>query len=532
MNKIVAGALTLVFVLPAAAAEKFDAEARAKAVVPFLDELTFAVVHLDLSRIDVNALAAKDYLFELSGLGPEEIEEPKRELRTSLAAFTKAGGKDLYWVFSLADLPNAPFVVVPLPAGADPQVLRREMEHNKLFLGQRFETVGRAIVGGQEDTLKRVRSLKPTLRPKLSSVPGVEGPAIAWSEEFPPRPELAKAFAAAGDTTAQIVVLPTADMRRTFEEIVPTLPPELGGGPSKPFTRGFQWGVLGVDAPPKMGLRLMIQSPSPKAAKGLQDLLAGIFKGIGQQKEVRQALPEFDKVAALFTPKVVDDRLILSLDDRQLTTVLQPLLVRVRADAARTRSSNNLRQLVLALHNYNDTHKAFPAQANFDRQGKPLLSWRVHILPYIEQEALYKEFHLDEPWDSEHNKKLIARMPAVYRSPLSRGVGAAKTTYLAPVGAQTMFTGGPKGLTIADVTDGTSNTIFLIEADDDHAVIWTKPEDLKYDPKQASAGLRNSEGTFQAAFVDGSVHLLPATIDAKTLQALFTRNGGEVVKVP
>jgi hypothetical protein len=527
MNKILAGALALLVVLPAAAAKKFDPDARARAVAPFLDEQTVGVVHVDLTGIDVDALAARGYLIELAGLEPKGIERPKRELRHWLAALIKAGGRDLYVVCSLADLPNQPpFVVAPVPAGADAQVLRREMEHNKLFRGLRFDTLthfipvlgdpdkgglghfDQAVVGGGESTLKRLRTLQPT-----------------------PRPELVQAFAAAGDTTAQVLVLPTADMRRILEELLPTLPPEVGTTPITTFTRGFQWAALGVDAPPKGALRLVIQSPDPVAAQALRVLLVRIRSAV-RQTVVRQARPEFDKVAALLTPKVAGDRLILSLEDQPFTAAVQPLLVRQRAAAARARSGNNLHQIVLAMHNYHDTHKAFPAVANFDRQGKSLLSWRVHLLPYLGQQALYKEFHLDEPWDSEHNRKLIARMPAVHRSPLCRMTRAGTTTYLAPVGAQTMFTGGPKGVTIADVTDGTSNTIFLVEADDDHAVIWTKPDDLKHDPNQPAAGLRNYEGMLLAAFVDVSVHQLPATIDAKALQALFTRNGGEVVPVP
>jgi hypothetical protein len=511
MNKILAVALTLVLVLPAAAAEQFDPNARAEAVGPFLDEQTVAVAHVDLTRIDVDALATKGYLAALPGLESKDIEESKHELRGALAALIKAGGRDLYVVFSLADLPNKPFVIVPRPSEADAQAARREVEHNKLFPGARLARMDRAVVVGEEGTLNRLRTLQAT-----------------------PRPELAPAFAAAGDTTAQVLVLPTADMRRVIEELLPTLPPEVGSTPTTTFTRGFQWAALSVDLSPEVALQLVIQSPDPKAAERLRYLLVRIRKAVGQLKEVRQDLPEFDQVAALLTPQVTDDRLILSLNDQQLTTAVQPLLVRARATARRAQSVNNLKQIALAMHVYHssDTHKAFPAVANFDTQGKPLLSWRVHLLPYIEQEALYKEFHLDEPWDSEHNKKLIARMPAVYRSPLSAVAGAGKTTYLAPVGAAIMFTGGPKGLTIADVTDGTSNTIFLVEADDNHALIWTRPDDLKHDPKQPAAGLRNYEGRFLAGFVDGSVHLLPATIDEKTLQSLFTRNGGEVVQVP
>jgi hypothetical protein len=80
----------------------------------------------------------------------------------------------------------------------------------------------------------------------------------------------------------------------------------------------------------------------------------------------------------------------------------------------RLRVRRQLRQIALALHNYHDAVGTFPPPASSSRDGKPLLSWRVLILPYLEQDALYREFHLDEPWDSPHNKRLIDRMPAIY----------------------------------------------------------------------------------------------------------------------
>jgi hypothetical protein len=195
---------------------------------------------------------------------------------------------------------------------------------------------------------------------------------------------------------------------------------------------------------------------------------------------------------------------------------------------------NNLRQLVLAMHNYHDTYGRFPANAKFDKAGKkPLLSWRVLLLPFVEQQALYNEFHLDEPWDSEHNKKLIARMPAVYRCPSLKLQQPGRTSYLAPVHRDTMFTGKPEGLRITDALDGTSNTILIVESDDEHAAIWTKPDDLKYDPKQPLTGLVGHHGErIVLALADGSVHILDKNIDPKTLTALFTRAGGEVVDLP
>src|SRR5205823_6071723 len=101
----------------------------------------------------------------------------------------------------------------------------------------------------------------------------------------------------------------------------------------------------------------------------------------------------------------------------------------VRLAAARTTSVNNLKQIGLAAHIFHDKYNAFPAGV-FDASGKKVgLSWRVAILPFIEQDALYREFKLDEPWDSDHNKKLIAKMPKVFAPPAGEKVAAGYTYY-------------------------------------------------------------------------------------------------------
>lgn len=202
------------------------------------------------------------------------------------------------------------------------------------------------------------------------------------------------------------------------------------------------------------------------------------------------------------------------------------------ATLADVRCVNNLRQIGLAMHNYHDTYGRFPPSATLDREGKPLLSWRVQLLPFLEQASLYKEFRLDEPWDSEHNNKLIVRMPAVYRCPAHRNLPAGKTACVVPVGKDTMFTGTGQGTRIVDAVDGTSNTVLIVEADSENAAIWTKPEELVYDGNKPAAKLsRQHHGYLPALFVDGSVHFLRESIDKGTLRALFTRAGGEVVSL-
>jgi len=202
--------------------------------------------------------------------------------------------------------------------------------------------------------------------------------------------------------------------------------------------------------------------------------------------------------------------------------------VRPRA-AAQMESANNLKQIVLAMLNYHTDKGNFPSATGAGNDGKPLLSWRVQLLPYMEQQALYREFHLDEPWDSEHNKKLIPRMPSFFAAPGSKVAGQFKTVYLVPRGDDTIFPDG-KQISIEQITDGTSNTLLVVEASDARAAIWTKPDDYEVDYKHPMAGLVGlRSGGFLAAFADGAVMLLKDKIKDETMKALFTRAGGEVV---
>jgi RNA polymerase sigma factor (sigma-70 family) len=192
---------------------------------------------------------------------------------------------------------------------------------------------------------------------------------------------------------------------------------------------------------------------------------------------------------------------------------------------------NNLKQIGLALHNYHDAQKTFPAHAIYAKDGKtPLLSWRVAILPYIAEDDLYKEFKLDEPWDSAHNKKLIPKMPKIYEPTLGKK-DEGKTLIQVFTGPDTVFNGSKK-MKLQDITDGTSNTILALEAKE--MVTWTQPTDLtlpKAKDKMPELGGRFSKG-FHVVMGDGSVRMVPADASAKLLRAMVTPAGGEVVTLP
>src|SRR5262249_52020517 len=138
--------------------------------------------------------------------------------------------------------------------------------------------------------------------------------------------------------------------------------------------------------------------------------------------------------------------------------------------------------LALAMHGFLDDNGHFPPAAVFNKDGKPLLSWRVLILPYLDQKELFQKFKLDEPWDSANNKKLLAQMPKVYAPVRAKEKMPDATFYQVFTGKRTIFE-GTRGARIADITDGTSTTILIIEAG--AAVPWTKPADLVFDEKKA-----------------------------------------------
>jgi len=206
-------------------------------------------------------------------------------------------------------------------------------------------------------------------------------------------------------------------------------------------------------------------------------------------------------------------------------------------EAARARqvAMTQMRHFGLGMHSYHQEHKSFPPPALVDGDGKPLLSWRVALLPYLEDDYkdLYGQFHLDEAWDSEHNKPLIAKMPAIYRCPRSKKADSGMTVYQVPRGPSTVFA-GPDGISYRKITDGTSNTIGVVEVDENHAVPWTKPEDWTFDPANPPKGLGGHfpERIFLCLVCDGSTHAIPITAKKETLSALFTRNGGEIVEIP
>jgi prepilin-type N-terminal cleavage/methylation domain-containing protein len=213
-----------------------------------------------------------------------------------------------------------------------------------------------------------------------------------------------------------------------------------------------------------------------------------------------------------------------------LIALLLPAVQSAREAARRAQCTNNLKQIALAYHNFHSATDAFPAPAIADKDGRPLLSWRVAILPYVEQQELYNKFKLDEPWDSPHNKALIGEVPATYLCPSRWNPQPGTTTYRLFVGKGAMFEPG-QATALANITDGTSNTIMVVEARED--VPWTRPDsDLPFEP-DAPASLFGAgsphPGGFNALLGSGAVRFIKSSIAVEIFRALITRAGGEVI---
>lgn len=212
-----------------------------------------------------------------------------------------------------------------------------------------------------------------------------------------------------------------------------------------------------------------------------------------------------------------------------LLALLLPAVQKVREAAARAQSMNNFRQMVLAMHNYQSVHGRFPPAgvgnpANRFGGDKPLLSWRVHILPFIGEELLFRQFKLDEPWDSPHNRSLLTRMPKVYNCPAAT-TAPGYTVYQVFVGPGTVFD-NRGAIRIVDIPDGLSNTIMIAEAA--QAVPWTKPEDITFDPNRPIKPLLGTHfhGGYVVILADGAPLFLNAAITENTLKNGIIRNDG------
>lgn len=310
-----------------------------------------------------------------------------------------------------------------------------------------------------------------------------------------------------------------------------------------PLLRDVETGSAGLTLTDKIAVQVLLDTQHAQdvadtltalrtlAKNALRNLPSAATEGIGGEQDVilgmaqSLALPMLDSATVEQRPDQVE--LKLEMDKAVPVTVglLVPAVQAAREAARRAQASNNLKQIVLALHNHESSYRRFPP-AIITENGVQR-SWRVEILPFIGRDDLYRAYRKDQPWDSEANLQVMKQMPQVFATAGAQPGSEFKTGIRGIGGPKGVF-GGPNkdGTQLSDIVDGTSNTMAVVEVD--ALVEWTRPDDFAPTPADLIKHGRHAGG-FLAAFADGSVHLIADSIDPTVVQGLLTINGGEVV---
>jgi len=236
-----------------------------------------------------------------------------------------------------------------------------------------------------------------------------------------------------------------------------------------------------------------------------------------------------DKARIEATGQMVHLRTSSRFDAASASRIISSFVGGAQVESTRFQSANNLKVVGLAFANYASMYGHLPPPVLYSgKTGKVPYSWRVALLPLLEQRELYSAYNFDEPWDGPSNSKLLDKMPPVYGYPGVLGTSKTLTAYFVFTGPQTMLGKGDKP-SYADVTDGASNTILAVEAKRD--VPWTKPEDIPFDPRlpvPPIGGFTQDGAT--VVFGDCSVRYLRKAIKSpEVMRALITPAGGEVI---
>jgi type II secretory pathway pseudopilin PulG len=212
-----------------------------------------------------------------------------------------------------------------------------------------------------------------------------------------------------------------------------------------------------------------------------------------------------------------------------LIALLLPAVQAAREAARRSQSTNNMKQIAIALHNYHDTYNEFPPAIVTDANGQPLYSGRVLLLPFLEQAALFDSFDRDAAWDSPQNIGLSQATIPTFIDP-SSPTQSGQSNYTFVTGPGSLFEQGVK-IRMQDITDGTSNTLAFIEWKGNGAS-WAAPDGI--DISQLGGGLPpgNHPGGNVIGMADGSVRFMSQQVDPNLLKAMGTRNGGEAITIP
>ncbi len=444
---------------------------------------------------------------------------------TAAADFLKSQRIDrFYLIVSLADdYRGSLYCVIPncrdtkVPAMQEWVGFLRSIANDRTHWGNP-NTLPRIIDGslvlGTETTLRRL-----------------EAKTVDRSESLPDWKKLSPA------ANVSVLLRLSSDQKRALTEMVPELPKSLGSASTADMLGGINSVRMELVCQPKWTMQLIVDTTSPQASQQVPLRVARLLGALTASSDKKPELQKLLSALSDLPSQLADTSCTWTLAAGSTATQptsdsLAPFVASAFIESARGTTFYNLRILMLAVHNHESAYKHFPIVMPAAGSATQL-GWRVQLLPFLDEIALYNQFHHDEPYDSPHNQQLISQMPAVFRCPLSKfDVSDGMSNFCLPSSPETLWP-ADRPLTFADISDGTSNTIAIVEVDDEHAVVWTAPGGFDIHLEKPQVGLGGHfAGDIYCAIGDGSVRYLPAGIRAEVMRALFTRAGGEIIEYP
>lgn len=497
----------------------------------FVSEDVVGVGFVDLNKVNASSAAAWiNSLGFTDKVQQSELLLGSKKVQQSIDKMKESGASKLYFILRISDFENAgPSWVMSVEEGHDSSKLLTEVkpvaeqikspwevnafEYNSSGTSQVVEAFDGFIIGANNASqLSKLKSSEPLERAKLDA---------AWKQ------------VESEDAGLVFLFFNDQDSRKVVRQLLPNF-----SVPFKDITGGLvadetEWLAMGMKLPPKAGGSLKLVCSNEKAAGVYLKAIGPAIELMKQQTSESSWSSAVTSLIENVKPKQNGNEVVVNLDSFFSKTVNVASVLKPAFDAARrTERLKKVRNLTLAMHNYESAWKAFPTHASYSAEGKPLLSWRVTLLPFLGQNLLFEQFKHDEPWDSKHNIKLVKKMPDIFADPDPKFAQLArdgKTMFQVPYGEGTMFF-GKDGTMFKGITDGSSNTIALVQVAPTNAVEWTKPADWNVDFENPIKGLQldRDQGT-AIALGDSSAHVLRADVKGENLKQAVTRNGGEIV---
>ena len=350
------------------------------------DEGVIAYGHINLKKLDLGKVEKK-----LNQWLDLPVSISLKSLQPTKKVIEDAGGERIFVSYSLYGMDSLPTIAIPLEKEIDTSIIVSVVKSLAEF-EVRYLQDSKLLVLAPHTFFKSIESGRIRVRRDVADLIRTKSAEVA-----------------------SINFAPTADHRRVLREFEPQF--------SDPFSR-FDGELLGrsvkaasivLESIEPFELKVGIRSEDQKSAANLKEAFSQLMKKLpGDSPE----LNFFRKLEQSFTLSKNTPGLSLSIGPEQeddWKKAIMPFFVKAKLEVQQSDEVNNLKHMLLGLHNFHDVYRGFPDIGRPKDNGSPGLSWRVHILPFIEEAELYEQFRLDEPWDSPHNKKLIAKIPNVFQ---------------------------------------------------------------------------------------------------------------------